>query len=86
MASGWGGGLGQSAHAVVADPDGRVVYDRDNVTFDDVFVSDSTPKAGLWTITAKRPSNNHWNNFCFDLAGSVPPIFFLSPDKYWTSK
>ena len=86
VASGWGGGLGQSAHAVVADPDGRVVYDRDNVTFDDVFVSDSTPKAGLWTITAKRPSNNHWNNFCFDLAGGVPPIFFLSPDKYWTSK
>lgn len=82
---GFGGGAGQSAHAVVRDPSGKVVYDCDNVGYTDAYRSEAHPAAGLWTIECHRPSNGQINNFGFDLAG-LPPLFFLSDQKYWTSR
>jgi len=82
IACGFAGGLGQSARAVVANPAGEVVYDRDCVTPADAYRSAPNPMPGLWSIEARAPSNGRMNNFGFDLAG-IPPLFFLSDKKYW---
>ena len=82
IACGFSGGVGQSVRAVVTDPTGTVVYDRDNVTPSDAYCSPANPAPGLWTIEAKPPSNGRMNNFGFDLAG-IPPVFFLTEKKYW---
>ena len=82
IACGVSGGVGQSARAVVRDPNGTVVYDRDNVVPSDAYRSPENPVPGLWSIEARQPSNSRLNNYGFDLAG-IPPLFFLSEKKYW---
>ena len=82
--SGLGGGVGQSARTRVTDPSGKVVYDCDNMGYGDAYVSSDNPPEGLWKIEVLKPTKAYFNNFGFDVAG-VPPLFFLSDEKYWTS-
>ena len=83
--SGLGGGVGQSARTRVTDPSGRVVYDCDDMGYGDAYVSPDNPPAGLWKIEVLKPTKAYFNNYGFDVAG-VPPLFFLSDEKYWTSR
>ena len=83
--SGAAGGVGQSARTRVTDPAGKVVYDCDNMGYGDAYVSPANPTPGLWRIDVLKPSKAMFNNFGVDACG-VPPLFFLSDSKYWTSK
>lgn len=85
VACGFGGGAGASARMVLSDPTGRVAADIDNVRSSDAYVSAERPSAGLWTLVATRPSARPLNNFGVDVAG-IPPLFFLSKEKYWMSR
>ena len=82
---GMGGGLNQSARTRVTDPAGNVVYDRDNMGYTAAYISPASPMPGLWQIEVLKPSTAGFNNFGVDACG-VPPLFFLSKEKYWTSK
>jgi len=81
---GIGGGLGQSARTRVTDPSGNVVYDCDNISYSDAYVSSANPAPGLWKIDVLKSTKAGFNNFGVDACG-VPPLFFLSKEKYWTS-
>lgn len=84
VASGMGGGLGDSARMIVRDPAGNVIADVDNMTKTDFYVSEANPLPGMWTVIASRSTVKPLNNFGVDLVG-MPPLFFLSKEKYWTN-
>jgi len=71
------GDVPERAHAVVSDPDGRVVWARDGIGVETAFVADAGEKAGLWTLELKPPTNAPFED-CSILMRGLSPELFLS--------
>ena len=80
-----GGNPGEGHHVVLKDPSGVTVFDRDNAELDDFWLSSASPQPGIWSFTSSEPSAKTYDDYGFDLAG-IPPLFFLSREKYWVDK
>lgn len=75
--------LGSGAFQLTtADANGRVVWDRDNISAWAKFARDR-PAPGLWKLSLARPSDGCFEDSGYSLAG-VPGFLFLSPDKTWS--
>lgn len=72
----------ERVHAQLADANGRVVWDRDNISVWAKFARDR-PAPGLWKLSLARPSDGCFEDSGYSLAG-VPGFLFLSPDKTWS--
>lgn len=77
-----GGDPGEGHRVTLRDPAGNTVFDRDNAETDDFWLSPENPAPGLWSFTSSAPSAKIYDDYGFDLAG-IPPLFFLSREKYW---
>ncbi len=78
-----GGNPGEGHRVTLKDPSGKTVFDRDNAELDDFWISPARPEPGLWSFSSSEPSAKTYDDYGFDLAG-IPPLFFLSAEKYWT--
>lgn len=72
----------ERVHAQLADANGRIVWDRDNISAWAKFARDR-PAPGLWKLSISRPSDGCFEDSGYSLAG-VPGFLFLSPDKTWS--
>ena len=77
-----GANAAERVRAQVADPAGRVVWDRDRIFEWTDYRSDAHPVVGLWRITFKRPSDCTFEDFSVLQQGAAPE-FFLTPEKCW---
>lgn len=77
-----GANAAERVRAQVADPAGRVVWDRDRIFEWTDYRSDAHPAEGLWRITFKRPSDCTFEDFSVLQQGAAPE-FFLTPEKCW---
>ena len=79
------GGGGERVTARLFDPAGKMV--REWVDMGEWGFERIAPDApaGLWRLELSRPSKRFiWEDSFLDLTGA-PPVFFLSPEKFWRS-
>ena len=79
------GGGGERVTARLFDPAGKMV--REWVDMGEWGFERIAPDApaGLWRLELSRPSKRFiWEDSFLDLTGA-PPVFFLSPEKFWCS-
>lgn len=75
----------ERAHVFLTDPQGICVWDHDNISGWERAVPSGNPPPGLWKVTTKKPSQGHFEDVRFDVAG-IPGFLFLSPGKTWSCR
>ena len=75
----------ERAHVFLTDPQGICVWDHDNISGWERAVASGNPPPGLWKVTTKKPSQGHFEDVRFDVAG-IPGYLFLSPGKTWSCR
>ena len=73
----------ERAHVTITDPQGICVWDHDNISGWERAIVSGFPPPGLWKVTTKKPSQGHFEDVHFDVAG-IPGFLFLSPGKTWS--
>lgn len=73
----------ERAHVTITDPQGICAWDHDNISGWERAIVSKFPPPGLWKVTTKKPSQGHFEDFHFDVAG-IPGFLFLSPEKTWS--
>lgn len=79
-----GEGEAESVKVAVADPSGKVVWEKDAITQMERFTAADGQGAagGLWQVKFAKPSAGVFEDFCVEALG-VPGYLFLSSDRYW---
>ena len=74
----------ERVRVTLTDPQGICVWDYHNISGWERVVVSSNPPPGLWKVTMKKPSQGHFEDARFDVAG-IPGFLFLTPEKTWTT-
>ena len=69
----------EKVHAVVRNPAGAVVFDKDNIIEWEICRAEAS---GLWSVDLKRPSQGHFEDNSICIFGAQPE-FFLTEKKGW---
>ena len=72
----------ERVHAIVRDPSGTVVWDKDRVLDWEVYRTPSDAAEGLWSVELKRPTNAPYEDVSLMILGGQPE-FFLSAERGW---
>ena len=73
----------ERVHVTLTDPQGICVWDYNNISNWERVVVSGNPPPGLWKVTMKKPSQGHFEDNRFDIAG-IPAFLFLTPERTWT--
>ena len=79
------GGIKGRAHAVLSDPEGKVVWDRDGISSLDRYQVAAPDRGGFWTLELCKPAKGTYGGVGIGLTG-VPGVLFLSDDKRWITE
>ena len=74
----------ERVHVTLTDPQGICVWDYNNISNWERVVVSGNPPPGLWKVTMKKPSQGHFEDNRFDIAG-IPAFLFLTPERTWTA-
>ena len=72
----------ERVRAQIADPSGKTMWERDDVSTWAAYRSAANPAEGLWKITFCRPTNHCFEDFSLFQQGASPDLF-LTPEKRW---
>jgi hypothetical protein len=77
-----GGGGNELLHARLVSPDGRCVWDVDNVDTMQYWMSPEHPQPGIWRLSSLTATKGCMDDYSFAIFG-VPYQLFLTPEKTW---
>lgn len=77
-----GGGGAEKVSAVLHSPSGKKMWEVDDVSEQEIWLSTASPEPGLWKLTARRPKKGCLDDFSFELT-DTPMCLFLTKEKTW---
>ena len=64
------------------DPEGKCVWDEDNVKRSKLWYSPEKPRVGIWKLESLKATEGSMDDYKFAFFG-IPYQLFLSKEKYW---
>ena len=80
-----GSAPGERVGLSVVDPAGQVAFADPSVLYATRYQTPASAQDGVWELRLRLPKVGYPEDSSYELAG-VPPLFFLSKDKYWLPK
>lgn len=77
-----GGGGNEMLHAKLVDPDGKCIWDEDNIVSTKLWISPENPRAGVWELRSLKATSGGMDDYYFSIFG-IPYQLFLCREKYW---
>ena len=72
----------EMVRARLFDPEGKCVWDEDNVKRSKLWYSPEKPRVGIWKLEALKATKGFMDDYKFAFFG-IPYQLFLSKEKYW---